>query len=76
MHPLFFFSYLAAAAVIVFTWRPQWAMQKWVGITAIVLAALLIAVYIYRLVAVYPATEPMVYNYNSLFGLIRKRFGF
>lgn len=74
MHPLFFVSYIIAAAVIVFTARPDLALKKPVSIAACIIAAAFIGVYIYRMIAFYPSIEPMTYNYNSLIGLILQHF--
>ncbi len=76
MHPLFFASYIVFAAVIVFTAKPEWQNKLAVEISCWVLIAAFIGVYIYRMIAVYPDTPPMQYNYDSLFGLIRIRFNF
>lgn len=76
MHPLFFVSYIAAAALIVFTFKPKLAQTKPVTVVALTLCAAFIGVYIYRMAVLFPHTEPMAYNYKSLFGLIRIHFGF
>ena len=76
MHPLFFYSYLLAAAAVAFTARPDWALKKTVAGAAIALTAVFVAVYIYRMVAFYPAAEPLAYNWRSLLGLVRKRWHF
>ena len=76
MHPLFFTSYIVLAAAIVFTAKPNLQNALGVKIACYILIAAFIGVYIYRMVAFYPNVEPMVYNYNSLFGLIRRAFGF
>lgn len=76
MHPLFFVSYIAAAALVVFTLKPKLALSKPITIAALTLSAAFIAVYIYRIIVFFPHTEPMAYNFKSLFGLIRIHFGF
>lgn len=75
MHPLFFYSYIAAAAVILFTYKPEWARKKVVTVTAAVLAAVFVAVYVYRMIAFYPSGA-LTYNCRSLLGLLRKYFHF
>lgn len=76
MHPLFFTSYIVGAGVIIFTAKPEWQDKLVVKISCYVLIAAFIGVYIYRMVAFYPETVPMVYNYDSIFGLIRKALNF
>lgn len=76
MHPLFFLSVPAAAAAVAFTARPDWAMKRWVSVVSIALVVVLFGVYIYRMVVMYPEVEPMVYRYQSLFGLFRRWLGF
>lgn len=76
MHPLFFTAYIVGAAIIVFTAKPEWQNKRAVTISCCVLIAAFIGVYIYRMIAIYPDAPPMQYNYDSLFGLIRKELNF
>lgn len=76
MHPMFFMSVVALGLAVFCTARPDLALRKWVGAAAIACTAAFIGVYIYRMIAFYPDTQPMVYNYDSLFGLLRRLWGF
>ena len=71
MHPFFnvLLIWLIGAGVL------RYGMLKrigWMKYLAAVVAAGAIAFYIYRMWAYFPRTEPMVYNYGSVLGLIKK----
>ena len=71
-HPLFllvdiFILYSAAYSLILK--KNETKAQR---IAVITFFILIIAVYIYRMVTLYPKHEPMTYNYNSLFYRIKQ----
>lgn len=76
MHPLFFLSVPAFVAAVVFTARPDWATRRWVTVVSIASVVALFGVYIWRMIVLYPQVEPMIYRYQSLFGLFRRWLGF
>jgi hypothetical protein len=44
------------------------------NILAVSIIALYLGVYVYRMIKYYPHTEPMVYNWNSIWGQIARFF--
>ena len=44
------------------------------NILAVSIIALYLGVYVYRMIKYYPHTEPMVYNWNSVWGQIARFF--
>ena len=48
--------------------------QRLRKLLALAIIALYLGVYIFRMIKYYPHTEPMVYNWNSLWGQIARFF--
>lgn len=85
MHPLIILSLLmlvliVGIEIIKYVWRRQG--REWENplpprvrnILAVSIIALYLGVYVYRMIKYYPHTEPMVYNWNSVWGQIARFF--
>jgi len=70
-HPLFWLAPLILLAVLLLlAFRPALLHSRCAGRIWMALAILFILVYIVRMILYYPETEPMTYNWHSVFGRI------
>lgn len=85
MHPLIILSLLmlvviVGSEIIKYVRRRQgrdWENplpRRVQNILAVSIIALYLGVYVYRMIKYYPHTEPMVYNWNSVWGQIARFF--
>ncbi|MDD2426868.1 MAG: DUF2752 domain-containing protein [Eubacteriales bacterium] len=85
MHPLIILSLLMLLVIlstefIKFIRRKQgkaWnnpIPQRLLDVVAVAIIALYLGVYVYRMIKYYPHTEPMIYNWNSVWGQIARLF--
>ncbi len=85
MHPLIILSLLILLLVLgteIFKFIRRKQGKEWrnpiprrlMDILALAIIALYLGVYIFRMIKYYPHTDPMVYNWNSLWGKIARFF--
>lgn len=74
MHPLFFYSFIAAGLGVLVHFKPAAAKTKAFNITVAVLILVFIAVYVARMILFFPDTAPMDKEEDSLFGIIASLF--
>ena len=73
MHPLIFLILCDLCAVLLYALVRPW--RKVLGVFLAVSAVLLIGVYLYRMITLFPHTPPMIYNTRSLLGRLAARGG-
>jgi hypothetical protein len=72
MHPLFFFSGIVLFIILLTTHNPPIAHKKSFTVVCAAVGALFIAVYIVRMIYMFPDTVPLDYRTDSLWGIIKK----
>jgi hypothetical protein len=70
MHPLFFYSGIAAAILVADIFKPKLLMSKPFTVFCILSAVLFAAVYVLRMIYLFPDTPPMDYSENNLINFI------
>ena len=70
-HPLFLLidAYIVFIAVYMVFRKEE---NKFITISSIIIGALMLGVYIFRMITMFPHTEPMTYNQNSLYNQLNQ----
>ncbi len=72
MHPLVYSLPLLVLLLLPSAFSERYARSKFLTVSCVVFIVLFIGVYLYRMIALFPAEEPMTLNENSLLFLLKR----